>query len=186
MDGTRVSSSADSADSGRGLDRVELLARQLHAALDAAGHTVAVAESLTAGRLGAALAEAPGASRTFRGGVIAYQTETKAAVLGVDRCLLAAEGAVHPNVAVQMAVGVRRLMDASYGLATTGVAGPDSQDGEQVGTLFVALGGPHGTVVAEPEAGESMNREAIQQAAVMAALELLRDHLRPSQQGSRD
>lgn len=177
-------SSADSADGGRGLDRVELLARQLHAALVAAGHTVAVAESLTAGRLGATLADAPGASRTFRGGVIAYQTEIKAAVLGVDRCLLNAEGAVHPDVAAQMAEGVRRLMSASYGLATTGVAGPGTQDGERIGTLFVALGGSHGTVVAEPtQAGEAMDREAIQRAAVVAALELLRDHLRPPQEG---
>lgn len=174
----------DSGDVGRGLDRVELLARQLHDALAAAGHTVAVAESLTAGRLGAALADAPGASQTFRGGVIAYQTEVKASVLGVDPRLLNTEGAVHPDVAAQMAEGVRRLMDASYGLATTGVAGPDTQDGKRIGTLFVALGGSHGTVVAEPtHADEAMEREAIQQAAVVAALELLRDHLRPPQEG---
>ncbi|WP_327323434.1 CinA family protein [Streptomyces sp. NBC_01210] len=117
----------------------------------------------------------------FRGGVIAYQTEVKASVLGVDPRLLNTEGAV---VAAQMAEGVRRLMDASYGLATTGVAGPDTQDGKRIGTLFVALGGSHGTVVAEPtHADEAMDREAIQQAAVVAALELLRDHLRPPQEG---
>ncbi|MEU2157670.1 CinA family protein [Streptomyces sp. NPDC019396] len=172
----------DSADVGRGLDRVEFLARQLHAALVAAGHTVAVAESLTAGRLGAALAEAPGASRTFRGGVIAYQTEVKASVLGVDLSLLSAEGAVHADVAVQMAEGVRRLMDASYGLATTGVAGPETQDGERIGTVFVAVDGAHGNVVVEPGPGEAGDREAIQRRAVVAALELLRDHLRPPQE----
>lgn len=90
---------------------------------------MAVAESLTAGRLGAVLAEAPGASRTFRGGVIAYATEVKASVLGVDERLPAEEGPSTGEVAGQMAEGVRRLMDASYGVATTGVAGPDTQDG---------------------------------------------------------
>jgi nicotinamide-nucleotide amidase len=169
------------ADEDRGLTRAELLARQLHAALAASGHTVAVAESLTAGLLGAALAAAPGASQTFRGGVIAYATEVKASVLGVERRLLASHGAVHGEVAAQMAQGVRRLMDASYGLATTGVAGPAPQDGQEVGTLFVAVCGPTGTVVDEPDTEGADVREAICQTAVVAALELLRDHVRPSQ-----
>ncbi|MFC5801945.1 CinA family protein [Streptomyces formicae] len=169
----------------KGLDRAEDLARQLNGALAAAGHTVAVAESLTAGRLGAVLAEAPGASRTFRGGVIAYATEVKAMVLGVDQRLLTEEGAVHGEVAGQMAEGVRRLMDASYGVATTGVAGPDTQDGRRIGTLFVAVCGPQGTVVEAPHTGSGRGRKAIQERAVVTALELLRDHLRPPRQDGR-
>lgn len=72
-----------------------------------------MAESLTAGLLGVTLADAPGASRTFRGGVIAYATEVKSSLLDVERGLLASKGAVHRDVAAQMAQGVRRLMDAS-------------------------------------------------------------------------
>ncbi|MFF4745216.1 CinA family protein [Streptomyces sp. NPDC001268] len=162
-----------------GLDRAGLLARQLHEALASAGHSVAVAESLTAGRLGSVLADAPGASGTFRGGVTAYATEVKASVLGVDPRLLEDEGAVHEEVAAQMAQGVRRLMGASYGLATTGVAGPADQDGRPVGTLFVAVCGPEGTVVDAPHTGSGRSREAIRSAAVLAALELFHGHLRP-------
>ena len=100
------------------------------AELDAAGATVAVAESLTGGLLAAALVAVPGASRCFRGSVTAYATDLKASVLGVDAGLLAARGAVDAEVAGQMAEGVRRLMGADYGVATTGVAGPDPQDGQ--------------------------------------------------------
>ena len=101
--------------------------------------TIAVAESLTGGALASAIVDVPGASTVLRGGVVAYATDLKASVLGVDRDLLAREGAVHPLVAEQMAAGVARLADASVGLATTGVAGPDPQDGRPVGTVFVAV-----------------------------------------------
>ncbi|MFF4349865.1 CinA family protein [Streptomyces sp. NPDC001530] len=95
--------------------------------------------------------------------------------------LLASHGAVHRDVAAQMAQGVRQLMDASYGLATTGVAGPEPQDGQEIGTLFVAVCGPWGTVVDEPHTDDADVGGAIRQTAVIAALELLRDHLRPPQ-----
>ncbi|MFJ6216246.1 CinA family protein [Streptomyces sp. NPDC092296] len=157
------------------------LARQLHAALRAAGSTVAAAESLTGGLLAAELVDAPGASATFRGSVTAYATDLKASVLGVDAELLAAEGAVHPEVARQMAEGVRRLMGAVYGVATTGVAGPEPQDGKPVGTVHVAVAGPEGTAVSSPRL--SGERATIRRKAVTAALELLRDQLRPSAQG---
>lgn len=101
--------------------------------------TIAVAESLTGGALASAIVDVPGASTVLRGGVVAYATDLKASVLGVDGDLLAREGAVHPLVAEQMAAGVARLADASVGLATTGVAGPDPQDGQPVGTVFVAV-----------------------------------------------
>lgn len=108
--------------------------------------TLAVAESLTGGAIGAALTSVPGASRVFRGGVIAYATEVKAAVLGVPAELLAREGAVHPAVAAAMARGVAGLCAAGYGLAVTGVAGPEPQDGKAVGTVYVAVYGPDGRV----------------------------------------
>ncbi|MFD0631112.1 CinA family protein [Catenulispora yoronensis] len=102
------------------------------------GRTLAVAESLTGGLVAAAITAVPGASAVFRGSVTAYATEAKASVLGVDPDLLARVGAVDPEVARQMAVGVRRLFGAELGLATTGVAGPAEQDGKPVGLVYIA------------------------------------------------
>jgi nicotinamide-nucleotide amidase len=114
-------------------------ATQVVAAVRAAGLTVATAESLTGGLVCGALTDVPGASATVRGAVVAYATELKAAVLGVDAGLLARGGAVQPDVAEQMARGVRTVLGADVGIATTGVAGPDPQDGQAVGTVFVAV-----------------------------------------------
>jgi nicotinamide-nucleotide amidase len=100
--------------------------------------TVAVAESLTGGLVAAALTGVPGASAVFRGAVVAYATELKAVLLGVDPALLAARGAVSPEVAGAMAAGVRSRLGASYGVATTGVAGPDPAEGKPVGTVYIA------------------------------------------------
>ncbi|GAA4883335.1 CinA family protein [Kitasatospora terrestris] len=161
-----------------GPERAEVLTRQIAAALAAAGHTVAVAESLTAGRLAAAMADAPGAGETFLGGVVAYATEVKEAVLGVDAELLAATGAVHPDVAVQMAQGVRDVLGATYGLATTGVAGPAGQDGRAPGTVYVAVAGPRGSRAAAP-ALRGAEPDAVRTGALLAALQLLHDALRP-------
>lgn len=108
------------------------------------GLTVATAESLTAGLLAATLAGVPGASGTLQGGVIAYQNHVKERVLGVDAALLARHGAVHPDVAQQMARGVRRVLGADVGLSTTGVAGPEPHQGKPVGTVCVGISGPDG------------------------------------------
>jgi len=107
-----------------------------------AGRTVAVAESITAGMIGAALTLPAGSSAAFRGGVIAYATELKHRLLAVPADLLEREGAVDPRVAAAMASGVRGLTGADYGLAVTGVAGPDPQDGKPVGTVHIAVSGP--------------------------------------------
>jgi nicotinamide-nucleotide amidase len=122
-------------------------AETLLAALAARGLTLAVAESLTGGLLADALVRVPGASAVFRGGIVSYATDLKATLLGVDAALLAEQGAVHPEVARQMAEGVRRVCGADVGLATTGVAGPDAQDGHAPGEVFVAVATGAGTVV---------------------------------------
>ncbi|MFE6335270.1 CinA family protein [Streptomyces sp. NPDC057806] len=106
------------------------------------GETLAVAESLTGGLVAAEITAAPGASQAFRGSVTAYATELKQRVLGVDAALLERRGAVDPQVAAEMAAGVRKALGADWGIATTGVAGPDEQDGQPVGTVFVAVDGP--------------------------------------------
>ncbi|MFG3203912.1 CinA family protein [Streptomyces sp. NPDC048192] len=106
------------------------------------GETLAVAESLTGGLVAAEITSVPGASKVFRGSVTAYATELKHELLGVDATLLAQRGAVDPQVAGQMATGVRKALGADWGIATTGVAGPEPQDGRPVGTVFVAVDGP--------------------------------------------
>jgi nicotinamide-nucleotide amidase len=119
-------------------------AADLVATLTARGLTIAVAESLTGGLLTAELIRIPGASAVVVGGVVAYQTPLKHTLLGVDATLLAEHGAVHPEVARQMATGVRTALavdgrPADIGLASTGVAGPDAQDGQPVGTVYLGV-----------------------------------------------
>lgn len=120
----------------------ELPAARLVRLLAARGETLAVAESLTGGLVAAEITSVPGASKVFRGSVTAYATELKRDVLGVDGTLLDERGAVDPEVARQMADGVRRFLGADWGIATTGVAGPEPQDGQPVGTVYVAVAGP--------------------------------------------
>lgn len=119
-------------------------ATEIIADLTARGMTMAVAESLTGGLLVAELIRPAGASAVVNGGVVAYNTDLKKTVLGVDPLLLAEFGAVHPGVAQQLARNVREVLavgghPADIGIATTGVAGPDSVDGHPVGTVFLGL-----------------------------------------------
>jgi nicotinamide-nucleotide amidase len=137
--------------------------------------TVATAESLTGGLVCAALTDVPGASTVVRGSVVAYATEVKASVLGVDAAVLASGGAVQAEVARQMAMGVCRVLGAAVGVATTGVAGPDPQDGQPVGTAFVAVA--RGDVVAVRSLRLSGDRWSIRRACVDASLALVAELL---------
>lgn len=143
--------------------------------LGARGLTLAVAESVTGGRLASSFTAVPGASRVFRGAVVSYATEVKVAVLGVEDALVAGEGVISSACAEAMAAGVRRVLGADVALATTGVAGPDPQEGHPVGTAFVALAGPDG--VLSRRLALSGDRATIQDAVVAAAIELLADWL---------
>ena len=135
------------------------------------GLTVAVAESLTGGLLCAALTEVPGASAVIRGGVVAYATDLKASVLGVSEELLAEKGAVDSDVALQMAAGVALKLGADIGLSTTGVAGPEPQDGKAVGTVFIAC--VWGEKRSVEELSLSGTRNEIRSLTVHAALRML-------------
>lgn len=108
--------------------------------------TLSVAESLTGGRLAAAVTAVPGASAVFLGGVVSYATDLKVRLLGVPASLVEQHGVVSAECARAMATGVRDLTGSTYALSTTGVAGPDSQEGHPVGTVFVGLAGPDGVV----------------------------------------
>ncbi len=153
------------------------LAEELVGLLRARQQTVAVAESLTGGLLGAAITDVAGASVVFRGGIISYATDLKAALLGVPEELLAARGAVDPDVAAAMADGVRRRLRAGAGAATTGVAGPDPADGKPPGTVHIAVSTGAGHPVTR-QLFLAGGREEVRAATVRAALQLLLDVLR--------
>ncbi|MEV6387534.1 CinA family protein [Nocardia xishanensis] len=122
-------------------------ADELVRALVAARQTVATAESLTGGLVAAAIAGVPGASAVLRGGLVVYATDLKSSLAGVSADLLAAEGPVAASTAEQLAVGARTRCGADWGIGLTGVAGPDSQDGHPVGTVFLGLSSPWHTEV---------------------------------------
>jgi len=151
-------------------------APELLAAVGARGWTLAVAESLTGGLVSATLVDVPGASAVLRGAVVAYSTDLKATLLGVDPVLLEQRGAVDPDVARAMAIGVRARLGADVGLATTGVAGPDPQDGHTPGTVHVAVSTPDGTHVRSLRlAGDRAAVRALSADAVLAlGVEILR------------
>jgi nicotinamide-nucleotide amidase len=142
--------------------------------LTARGETVGVAESLTAGLVSARIAEVPGASAVLRGGVAAYATDVKASVLGVPQELLDREGAVSEATAAAMASGVRALLATSWGIATTGVAGPDPQDGHPAGTLCLGIAGPDGVIATRRIRLPDGGRAWIRAASATLALDLLR------------
>lgn len=147
-------------------------AERVLALLVARGEQLGVAESLTGGDVCSALVAVPGASTVLRGGVVAYATDAKTDLLGVDPGLLAEHGAVHPAVAAAMAAGAARLLRARWGVATTGVAGPSPQDGRAQGTVHVAVHGPVSRVASLLLTGD---RQAVRAGAAAAALQLLLD-----------
>ena len=116
--------------------------------LRATGATLATAESLTGGRLAAVITDVPGSSEVFTAGIVAYASDVKVDVLGVPEAVVEQYGVVSPECAGEMARAVRRLTGSTYGLSTTGVAGPDPQEGKPVGTVYVGLAGPEGATVA--------------------------------------
>ena len=163
----------------------------LIATLTEHGLTVATAESLTGGLLAGELVRVPGASLVFNGGVVTYHTKLKHTLLGVDEALLAEHGPVDPQVATQMAEGVRHACGiegrpADLGLATTGVAGPDPdpQTGKPAGTVFLGIATAHGSraVPLSLPGDRAAIRAATVAAAVAQALAELRT-LAPSSVG---
>jgi nicotinamide-nucleotide amidase len=137
--------------------------------------TMATAESLTGGLVAATIVEIAGVSAVYRGGLVVYATELKAALAGVPAELLAERGPVDPDVAGRLAEGARSRCGADWGLATTGVAGPEPQDGKPVGLVYVAVAGPSGPAVRELRlAGD---RSQVRTASVTAVLTLLDEQL---------
>lgn len=144
--------------------------------LVARGATLATAESLTGGLLASAITDVPGASRAFVGGVVSYATRVKVSALDVPAAVVEQHGVVSEECALAMARGVRRRLDATWGVATTGVAGPDTQEGRPVGTVWVAVAGPD--VVRARLLALEGDRRAIRDGSCAAAVSLLRDLVR--------
>lgn len=149
-------------------------AAEVLAVLGRRGWKLGVAESLTGGALCADLVAVPGASAALLGGVVAYATPVKASVLGVDEGLLTRYGPVHAQVALEMADGVRRVVGvdgeaADVGVSTTGIAGPESPDGQPVGTVHIGVVTP---VASRTTAFHFVgDRESIRAQTVTAALQ---------------
>jgi PncC family amidohydrolase len=148
-----------------------------------ANQTLGVAESLTSGQIMSTLTSIPGSSATFRGGIVTYATPLKHSLLNVDPDLIAREGVIHPDVASQMADGARRATTPAgeevtgWGIGTTGVAGPDEQDGKPVGTVYIGIASPRGGGKAWGPFMFPGSRERVREATVMEALARLREEL---------
>ena len=138
--------------------------------------TLATAESLTGGLVAATIVEIPGVSAVYRGGFVVYATELKGRLAGVPEKLLEERGPVDRDVAAALAEGARERCAADWAVATTGVAGPEPQDGKPVGLVYVAVAGPAGTEVRELQL--TGNRTAVRTESVTAVLQLLTDCLR--------
>lgn len=147
-----------------------MIARLLIETLRKEGQSLSVAESLTGGLLASALVDVPGASDVFLGGVVAYTINAKREVLGIHDETLA-YGVVSLEVAIAMAVGARELFESDYALATTGIAGPDPQEGVEPGTIWLGCASKHGGgALMVKLAGD---RNQIRAGAVNAALEMV-------------
>ena len=134
------------------------------------GRTLATAESLTGGLVGASLTAVPGSSDVYLGGVVSYATSIKTAVLSVPQAIIEDHGVVSEECAVAMADGARALTGADLAVATTGVAGPGAQDGVRAGTVWVAVSSS--TDHAATELMLAGDRDDVRRDAAAAALEL--------------
>lgn len=144
-------------------------------ALGRHGWTLATAESLTGGLLCAALTAVPGSSMSVRGGVVAYGAQQKVSLLDVPAQLIADAGTVDERVALAMAEGARRRLDADVAVATTGVAGPAPHSGRDPGQVVIAVVTPAGGSTRELTIPG--DRAQVRAGTVTAALDLLLAHL---------
>jgi nicotinamide-nucleotide amidase len=140
------------------------------------GETLSVAESCTGGMVGERITSIAGSSAYFLGGVLAYSDGVKARLLGVDPGLIEQHTAVSPEVAQAMAEGARVRTGATYGVSTTGEAGPESATGAVVGTVFVGFAGPDGAEARRFQMPGG--RDRIRGFATHAALDYVRRRLR--------
>lgn len=142
--------------------------RQVFDLLKEKGMTFASAESCTGGNIAHLITLIPGSSEVFRGGAVTYATPTKTKVLKVPKKTIDTDGVVSRRVVEAMAIGTRNLMEADFGVATTGVAGPSGgTDENPVGTVWIGVATPNGTVSERVNFGKG-RRKVIRQATLEA------------------
>ncbi|MGA8995395.1 MAG: CinA family protein [Nocardioidaceae bacterium] len=159
----------------------QVLGATLHAELLRRSMTLATAESLTGGALADLCSASPGASETYPGGVVSYATEVKTGLLRVAERTVAEHGVISDECAREMALGVRAVLGTDWGLATTGVAGPTTQEGKPVGEVHLAVAGPDAVVCRRLDLGgdrASIREQAVVEAARLA-LEAVTGHAAP-------
>lgn len=159
------------------------LAQRVVATMSQRDLTLATAESLTGGMLGATITSVPGASRVYLGGAIAYASNLKEHMLGVERIDIEAHSVISGQVATGMAVGAREMTLADWVIGVTGVAGPDSQDGHAPGEVWISVVGPKIGALPSPIQTQQFqfagDRRSVRESTVAAALEMLLRILSP-------
>ena len=140
--------------------------------------TLSAAESCTGGLIAKRITDLPGASEVFRGGVVSYTNGVKSGVLDVPEAALEEYGAVSEPVARAMAEGCRRVCGSDLAVSVTGVAGPDSDGrGTEVGTVFIALASPEGTICRKFSCGKGRGRDRVRTSAAQYAFDMIRRSL---------
>jgi len=134
------------------------------------GESIGVAESITGGHLSGALIDIAGASNIFAGGIVAYSNLLKISDLNVSPDLLDEFGAVSIEVAKAMAVGAQSKFAATWGLSTTGVAGPGPHNGRPAGTVWIGIAGPGVLTAINPVISSELSRNQVRSESVAGAL----------------
>ena len=134
------------------------------------GESIGVAESITGGRLSGALIDIAGASNIFAGGIVAYSNLLKISDLNVSPDLLDEFGAVSIEVAQAMALGAKNKFAATWGLSTTGVAGPGPHNGRPAGTVWIGIAGPGVLTAINPVISSELSRNQVRSESVAGAL----------------
>ena len=157
------------------IPETQAIAATLMATLTVRGDTLATAESITGGLLAGFLTGVPGASAVYLGGVVSYASAVKMDLLQIPDDVIETDGVVSARCAEAMASGLRKLIGTTYALSTTGVAGPESQEGKPVGTVYVGLSGPDGTrsVALDLDGDRAEIRESTCAAAISELLSAL-------------
>jgi len=159
-----------------GFDEDQTIEVVLGGLLKQQGKTIATAESCTGGKIAQMFTSVAGSSHYFRGSVVSYATDTKVSVLGVSQNTIDTHTVVSAEVAKEMAIGIQKLMQTDYAIATTGNAGPGKGDAEaEVGTVFIALATPNEIIIEEFNFGQP--REKVIDRTANKAFEMLQKEI---------